>query len=111
MKKYLILVFVVFAFKGYSQDVNLFFDKADAFFKANVLNGKVAYSKIHKNQDGLNEIIHLAETISVSIDNPKVYQAFWINAYNVSVIKGIINNYPTKSPLDNAGFLIRQLII
>ena len=104
MKRYLILILVLFAFESYSQDVNLFFEKANVFFKANVANGKIAYSKIHSNQDGLNEILKLAETISVSKNEAKTYQAFWINAYNLSVIKGGIDNYPTKSPLDNAGF-------
>jgi len=104
MKKYLILILVLIAFESYSQDVNLFFEKANVFFKANVANGKVAYSKIHSNQDGLNEILKLAETVSISKTEAKTYQAFWINAYNLSVIKGVIDNYPTKSPLDNAGF-------
>lgn len=31
-------------------------------------------------------------------------KAFFINAYNISVINGIINNYPTDSPLDINGF-------
>lgn len=90
--------------KSHSQDVNSFFDKADAFFKTNVANGKVAYAKIHKNQDDLNEVLKMAEIASVSKDDAKTYQAFWINTYNLAVIKGVIDNYPTKSPLDNAGF-------
>lgn len=104
MKKYLVLILVVIAFKGYSQDVNLFFEKANTFLNNNVSNGKVAYSKIHKNPDNLNTILKLAETISISKDDALTFQAFWINAYNLAVIKGILDNYPTKSPLDNAGF-------
>ncbi len=90
--------------KGFSQEVNLFFNEADAFFKAYVSNGKVAYAKINADKDPLNNVLKLAETISVSKSDAKNYQAFWINAYNLSVIKGIIDNYPTKSPLDHAGF-------
>ena len=67
-------------------------------------NGKVAYSKIHASQDELNSILKIAEGISVLKNDADNYQAFWINAYNLSVIKGIIDNYPTKSPLDNKGF-------
>ncbi|GAA3636258.1 DUF547 domain-containing protein [Flavivirga jejuensis] len=104
MKKYIIVIITLFAFKSFSQDVNLFFNKADAFFKANVAGGKVAYSKINSNKGALNDVLKLAETISVSKDDAKNYQAFWINAYNLSVIKGIIDHYPTKSPLDHAGF-------
>lgn len=95
---------MLLAYKSYSQDVNLFFEKANTFFKTNVAGGKVAYSEIHSNQEGLNEVLRLAETVSVRKDDTKMYQAFWVNAYNLSVIKGVIDNYPTKSPLDNAGF-------
>lgn len=97
-------MFVLFVSEGFSQGMNNFFAKADAFFKSNVSNGKVAYSKINDNQETLNSLLKLAESVSVSKDDANVYQAFWINAYNLSVIKGIIDNYPTKSPLDNVGF-------
>ncbi len=103
-KRLIVLVIALLAVQGFSQDMNAFFNKTDAFFKANVSNGKVAYSKIHENQDELNDILRLAEGISVLKNDIDNYQAFWINAYNVSVIKGIVDNYPTNSPLDNKGF-------
>ncbi|WOD44448.1 DUF547 domain-containing protein [Hwangdonia lutea] len=103
-KHHIILVIILVSIKGFSQDVNGFFVKADAFFNSYVNDGKVAYSKIQNNQSGLNELMKMAETVSVSKEDAEVYQAFWINAYNLSVIKGIIDNYPTNSPLDNAGF-------
>lgn len=105
MKKQLIIVLIAFiSFEGFSQDLNTFLSKADAFFKANVANGKVAYSKIHASQEELNTILKIAEGVSVTKSDANNYQAFWINAYNLSVIKGIIDNYPTNSPLDNKGF-------
>lgn len=105
MKNTLIIIAVLITtFSVKAQDINTFFKQADAFFKSNVSNGKVAYSKIHANQDELNAVLKTAEGISVSKSDANNYQAFWINAYNLSVIKGIINNYPTNSPLDNAGF-------
>ncbi|MGC6429940.1 MAG: DUF547 domain-containing protein [Jejuia sp.] len=105
MKKYIsFLVAVALTFSVSAQDLNLFLNKADAFFKTNVANGRVAYDDIHKDQSQLNEVLKIAEGISVSKDDAKNYQAFWINAYNLSVIKGLIDNYPTKNPLDNAGF-------
>ncbi len=87
-----------------AQDLETFFSKTDAFFETHVKNGKVGYNKIHKDQSSLNDILKIAEGISVEKTDVKNFQAFWINAYNISVIKGIIDNYPTKSPLDNAGF-------
>ena len=87
-----------------AQDLNLFFSKADVFFGENVKNGKVDYASIHKRQSKLNELLKLAESISVIENDAKNYQAFWINAYNIATIKGIIDNYPTNSPLDNSCF-------
>ncbi len=105
MKKIVIITLVFFGSLSLSaQNLNAFIEKADNFFKENVSNGKVAYSNIKSNTAPLEEALKLAEGISVSKDDADNYQAFWINAYNLSVIKGIIDHYPTKSPLDHAGF-------
>ncbi len=105
MRKIIITITVILSsISIHAQDLETFFKKADAFFKANVANGKVAYSKIHENPEQLNDVLKIAQGISITKDDAKNYQAFWINAYNLSVIKGLIDNYPTKSPLDNAGF-------
>lgn len=103
-KQFIIILIALVSFEGISQDLNTFFSKTDAFFKANVSDGRVAYSKIHSNPESLHVLLKMAEGISVSKSDANNYQAFWINAYNVSVIKGIIDNYPTNSPLDNKGF-------
>lgn len=87
-----------------AQNSDLFFKKSDTFFKSTVENGKVAYATIHDNPAELNELMKLAKDISVSKEDALAYQAFWINAYNIAVIKGIIDHYPTKSPLSHAGF-------
>ncbi len=104
LNKLKIIILIVSFNVGFAQSPSTFFTKSDAFFKANVANGKVNYAGIHKNQDKLNELLTLANTVKVSKSDAKNYQAFWINAYNISVIKGIIDNYPIKSPLDKAGF-------
>ena len=87
-----------------SQNTNVFFENADTFFKTYVGNGTVAYDKIHKDPSSLYEVLELAKTITVSKTDKNTYQAFWINAYNLSVIKSVINNYPIKSPLSVNGF-------
>lgn len=103
--KNILFIFLMFVFSTlHSQDVKEFFNKADNFFSANVVDGRVAYSKIYSNQESLNELLDLANSIVVDKNDANTYQAFWINAYNLSVIKGIIDNYPTNSPLDDAGF-------
>jgi len=102
------LIVLVIAFLGmfnmHAQEVDTFFNKADLFLNTYVSEGKVAYSDINDNPKSLNELLALAENISVSESDKFTYQAFWINAYNLAVIKGIIDKFPTNSPLDHNGF-------
>ncbi|MFH4966391.1 DUF547 domain-containing protein [Gaetbulibacter sp. M235] len=53
----------------------------------------------------------LAQDLRVPKENPKIYQSFWINAYNLCVIKGIVENYPVKSPLDVQGLFDKKIFI
>lgn len=105
MKKVIIIFAILLgSFSAKAQDLNTFFNKADTFFKANVANGKVAYANIKKDRTALDAVLKIAEGISVSKSDANNYQAFWINAYNLTVIKSIVDKYPTKSPLDHKGF-------
>lgn len=87
-----------------AQEVGAFFSKSDSFFKEYVVDGKVKYAAIKNNPEALNDVLESAKSITVSKSNAATYQAFWINAYNLLVIDGIVKNYPLKSPLDVAGF-------
>jgi len=107
MKNLFILTFLFLAFsvsESHSQTVQSFFDEADAIFSNYVSNGKVDYLSIKNSPEKLISALETAKQISVSTNDPNVYQAFWINAYNLSVIKGIVDNYPMESPLDKKGF-------
>ncbi len=99
-----IILLTLLISKGISQDIKLFFDKTDTFLKTYVSNGLVTYSKIHSKPEELLELLKMAEQISVTKDDAANYQAFWINAYNLGVIKGIVDNYAANSPLDVKGF-------
>ncbi|MEO1010414.1 MAG: DUF547 domain-containing protein [Bacteroidota bacterium] len=87
-----------------AQDISTFFSDADVFFKTYVNDGRVDYKALKNDSSKLDMLITMAQGISVSKDNAKDYQAFWINGYNLHVIKGIVNKYPLKSPLDIPGF-------
>lgn len=104
MKRFILFTALIMTVGVNAQDLKSFFDQTNLFLETHVKNGKVDYKTIHNDPSSLNEILKIAEGISVDISEANNYQAFWINAYNLSVIKGIINNYPTKSPLDNPGF-------
>ena len=104
MKRLTTLVILLFSVALFAQSADTFIKKTDAFLKANVSNGRVNYKAIKNNPAQLKELIELGKEVRVSTSNPKEYQAFWINAYNIHVINGIVAKYPTKSPLDIKGF-------
>lgn len=100
-----IVVFLTLGFHfGTAQGLTEFFSKSEGFLNSYVKNGRVDYKAIKSNPNQLNEVLDLAKNVSVSKTDTKNYQAFWINGYNLHVIKGIVDNYPVKSPLDINGF-------
>lgn len=87
-----------------AQELTTFFEKSDTFFKTHVRNGLVNYAAVKKNPQTLESILDDAKKISVQKSDAINYQSFWINAYNLLVIDGIVSEYPLKSPLDIQGF-------
>lgn len=107
MKNFLVLLtitIVAFTSEGRAQQTTQFFDEADALFGTYVSNGKVDYTALNDNKASLEKVLGLAADVQVSSSDANTYQAFWINAYNLAVLKGVLDNYPLKSPLDKAGF-------
>jgi hypothetical protein len=88
----------------YSQQNASFFNEANAFFQKNVTNGAVNYSEISQNKSDLISLVDQIGNIELSKTSEAEKKALLINAYNILVIKGIVDNYPTKSPLDINGF-------
>ncbi|MDT0675442.1 DUF547 domain-containing protein [Autumnicola musiva] len=103
MKHFTFLIFFFSAFLSAQSNAE-FFDKADDFFRSYVENGKVNYAEIKQNRNELQELLNLAKSFNPTPENEDIYKAFWINAYNLAVIDGIVDRYPVKSPLDIKGF-------
>ncbi len=87
-----------------AQQLEAFFTKANSFFGMHVTDGKVDYKAIHANSTSLDQLLVLAKNAAPNEEDKLSFQAFWINAYNLAVIKGIVANYPINSPLDQSGF-------
>ena len=87
-----------------AQDLSDFFSKSDHFFHTYIKDGKVDYKAIKTDPKALNEVLEIAASVSITKDDSNAYQAFWINGYNLHVIKGVVDQYPVKSPLDIPGF-------
>ena len=86
-----------------SAQSNDFYKKADDFFGKHVSNGLVDYKGICANPTELNNLVDMIASAEVSSATNN-YQSFYINAYNILVIKGITKNYPVKKPTDVKGF-------
>ena len=106
MRILLIFSFIFFGLENaYAQNKpDDFFSATDAFYSIYVKDGRVNYKAIQENPILLDNLMSLASTVSVSTDNENTYKSFWINAYNLSVIRGIVNSYPVTSPLNVPGF-------
>ena len=82
-----------------------FFEQADHFLAANVHNARVDYRHIHQNPAALNELVKLIATLEFDeLSEGDAQKAFWINAYNILVIKGVVEHWPTVSPMNIEGF-------
>lgn len=104
MKKIIITsIIVLVSLIGKSQNIESFFLKTDSFLKKNTSIGKVDYQSIKNEATSLNDILEIASKIDLTKLNENNAKAFWINAYNLTLIKAIVDKYPVKSPLDIAG--------
>lgn len=108
MTRFLILVYVLFNIiplgaQDYPIDQN-FFKLTDQFLKDFVQDGQVRYLDLKKDPSRLLEILKYVdngELVNASADDEK---AFYLNAYNMSVIKLITLHFPVSSPKDIPGF-------
>lgn len=103
MKKIIALLVLFVVSNVNSQEIKTFFTATDSFLKKNVSNGKVDYQSIKNDSKSLNDILDVASKVDLSKENTNTLKAFWINTYNLSLIKGIITKYPVKAPTDIAG--------
>lgn len=107
MKKTIFTACFLFAsILGFSNHkANLFMDEANDFLQLYVNpKGEVNYKAIKQNPENLNQILSHLEESSVNTGKVDFSKAFYINAYNILVIKGVVDHYPIEQPLDVKGF-------
>jgi hypothetical protein len=97
MKKIVLLLILVLSVKMSGQVIN--YSDYENFLNKHVSNkGVVDYDKVLKNMNEINNITSNFSKISPnknwSEDEVKTY---WINVYNVNIIKLLVENYPIKS--------------
>jgi len=89
-------------------ELNDFISKTDAFLKANVNYGYVKYGQLKKYPATLNSLTEKVAKLNVDALTGDDQKAALINIYNLFVIKGIVDNYPTNSPKDITGFFTNK---
>ena len=111
MKKYIFTIFSLLLLLSNTQaqvkNLQEYFQAVDKFLSANVKAGKVNYKSINTNKKDLDALVAYVAT-KQKFNTPSDEKAFYLNAYNILVIKGIINNYPTKGPMEIAGFFDKK---
>ncbi|WP_421764765.1 DUF547 domain-containing protein [Ekhidna sp.] len=86
------------------RDTTTIFDDFNSFLLKEVVFGLVDYSSLKQNPEKLNDLVLQIADYNLS-DLPQDHKtAFYINAYNLLVIKQITDNYPVNSPMDIEGF-------
>ncbi len=89
-----------------------FFIETDHFLNEYVQNGRVLYQKIIRKTDELDTLVQRIAIFSINEQTHiNVKKAFWINAYNLLVIKNVVEHYPLKSPQDVKGFFNRKKFV
>ena len=59
-------------------------------------------------QAKLNELVDMIGSYAFKSKDKNTQKAFLINAYNILVIKNVVDNYPISKPLDVPGFFDRK---
>jgi hypothetical protein len=105
MKKLLLAILVIASGVSFAQTAtSTFFKEADAFFEKYVMDGKVDYKSLKNNMTSLDALYTQVNEMNLSGVDDNVRKAFYLNAYNVAVIRQVTKYYPLKSPLDKSGF-------
>ncbi len=83
-----------------------FFGDANTFFHKHVRGGLVDYRQIKQNSTELDALLDFIA--SAPAFEGAQEKAFLINTYNLFIIKGIVDYYPTKGPMSIIGFFNKQ---
>lgn len=102
MKPFLISLLLTISF--IQLDAASFFDRADIFFKTYVQADAVRYRAIQENATDLQQLVGEIAQMNVEELDTDTKKAFYINAYNLLVIQGVLENDPLVSVQQVSGF-------
>ncbi len=105
MKKLFIVALISIGFNldAFTQITDLELPTSE-FFGKYVESGLVDYSSIVENSTELDQLIQLYGMEEFAGNEEQELKTFYINAYNLFVIDGLVKARPTQSPQEIAGF-------
>lgn len=109
MTKLITLLSIVFlCFSLQAQDVSQFFTNANTFFEKHVTDGKIDY-KAAKQSPLLDRFIRHISNVNLDRLDDTTRKAYLINAYNILVIKQVVDNYPLSSVQETGDFFTKSI--
>jgi hypothetical protein len=110
MKKQFLLLFALLmaGITIMAQGSTAFFTNANTFFSTHISGGGVDYDAIKADPTELNSLVSEVAKFPYSSSDAKTQKAFLLNAYNILVIKNVIDHYPIAKPTDVKGFFDEQ---
>ncbi len=100
-----VILLLIICSSANAQSINAFFEQSNEFLKSNVdINGKIDYLHLKKSPGELVYILDNASKLSTKFDDKDTARAFWINMYNLQVIKGLVDGFPAASVNNIPGF-------
>lgn len=114
MKNILYIIFFLNTFCSLNaQTEALFFEQTNEFLKNYVTKeGKINYGELKKSPGELIYILgNISKLKTESNINSEHNIAYWINVYNLLIIKNVVDNYPIKSINTVTGFFDKTYLI
>lgn len=99
-----ITLFLISHFSFSKDNDFVFFKGADKFFNKYVKEGQVDYMLVMREKKDLDYLIKIIGTTDLSSVQPEYKKAFYINAYNILLVKNVVANFPVIYPLEATGF-------
>lgn len=84
--------------------ITSFFEKTDVFFQDYTAHNSVRYQALYHDPSALSELLDQIEETETATLSPQEAKSFYINAYNLLVIKTVVQYYPIASPQEVVEF-------
>lgn len=81
-----------------------FFNQADQFFRKRMVNNRLNYQLLKNEPSSLDSLVSLIKFMNVNDLDEKQYLSFYINTYNLLVVKGVLDRYPINNMQEIEGF-------